>query len=96
MLFDGAISRFLNIIDYARKLAKRRSIMNYVVLQIVLKEKLIGQDSRNLDELENAINAQAAKGYRLHTISTANGGSKGPGGGDRLQATLVFEKIETN
>jgi hypothetical protein len=27
------------------------------------------------------------------TITTANGGSKGLGGGDRIQATLVFEKI---
>ena len=33
------------------------------------------------------------KGYRLHTITTANGGSKGLGGGDRIQATMVFEKI---
>ena len=39
------------------------------------------------------INAQAKKGYRLHTISTTNGGSKGLGGGDRIQATMVFEKV---
>jgi hypothetical protein len=39
------------------------------------------------------INNQAKKGYRLHTISTANGGSKGLAGGDRIQAPLVFEKI---
>jgi len=39
------------------------------------------------------INEQAAKGYRLHTMSTTNGGSKGFGGGDRIQATLVFEKL---
>lgn len=68
--------------------------MNYVVLQVVLKEKLIGSGSGNLTELENAINAQAAKGYRLHTISTAASGSKGLiAGGDRIQATLVFEKL---
>lgn len=65
----------------------------YVVLQVTLKEKLIGTGSGNLTELENVINAQAAKGYRLHTISTANGGSKGLAGGDRIQATLVFERI---
>lgn len=65
----------------------------YVVLQVTLKEKFIGTGSGNLTELENVINAQAAKGYRLHTISTANGGSKGIGGGDRIQATMVFEKI---
>ena len=33
------------------------------------------------------------KGYRLHTITTTNGGSKGFGGGDRIQATMVFEKL---
>lgn len=67
--------------------------LHYVVLQVTLKEKFFGTGSGNLTELENAINAQAAKGYRLHTISTTNGGSKGFGGGDRIQATLVFEKI---
>ena len=67
--------------------------MQYVVLQVVLKEQFIGHGSRNLSELEQVINEQAAKGYRLHTISTANGGSKGCLGGDRIQATLVFEKI---
>ena len=66
---------------------------HYVVLQVTLKEKLIGTGSGNLTELENVINKQAAKGYRLHTITTANGGSKGLAGGDRIQATMVFEKI---
>ncbi|HEL0901621.1 TPA: DUF4177 domain-containing protein, partial [Streptococcus equi subsp. equi] len=66
----------------------------YVVLQVTLKEKLIGTGSGNLTELENVINKQAKKGYRLHTITTSNGGSKGFGGGDRIQATMVFEKIK--
>lgn len=66
---------------------------HYVVLQVVLKEKLIGTGSGNLTQLEDVINKQAKKGYRLHTISTTNGGSKGLGGGDRIQATMVFEKI---
>ena len=65
----------------------------YVVLQVTLKEKFFGTGSGNLTELEMAINQQAQKGYRLHTISTANGGSKGFAGGDRIQATMVFEKI---
>lgn len=65
----------------------------YVVLQVTLKEKLFGTGSGNLTELEEVINRQAQKGYRLHTISTANGGSKGLAGGDRIQATMVFEKI---
>ena len=66
---------------------------NYVVLQVVLKEKLIGTGSGNLSELEKVINAQAAKGYRLHTITTSSSGSKGFLGGDRIQATMVFEKV---
>lgn len=67
---------------------------HYVVLQVTLKEKLIGTGSGNLSELENVINKQAEKGYRLHTITTSNGGSKGLMGGDRIQATMVFEKAE--
>lgn len=66
----------------------------YVVLQVTLKEKFLGTGSGNLIELEKAINDQASKGYRLHTIATSNGGSKGLMGGDRIQATMVFEKIE--
>lgn len=67
--------------------------LNYVVLQVTLKEKFIGTGSGNLAELEEVINRQAAKGYRLHTIATSNGGSKGFMGGDRIQATLVFESL---
>ena len=65
----------------------------YVVLQVTLKEKLVGTASKNLKELEDVINAQAAKGYRLHTMTTASAHSSGLGGGDRIQATLVFEKL---
>ncbi|MGN0470873.1 MAG: DUF4177 domain-containing protein [Acutalibacteraceae bacterium] len=65
----------------------------YVVLQVVLKEQFWGTGSGNLSELERVINQQASQGYRLHTITTANGGSKGLMGGDRIQATMVFEKI---
>lgn len=67
--------------------------LRYVVLQVTLKEKFIGTGSGNLSELEEVINKQAAKGYRLYTISTSNGGSKGLLGGDRIQATMVFESI---
>ena len=67
--------------------------MQYVVLQVTLKEKFIGTGSKNLEQLEAVINEQAAKGYRLHTISTASAQSSGFGGGDRIQATMVFEKI---
>ena len=65
----------------------------YVVLQVTLKEKLFGTGSGNLSELEDVINKQAEKGYRLHTFSTASSDSKGLSGGDRIQATMVFEKL---
>lgn len=65
----------------------------YVVLQVTLKEKFFGTGSGNLTELENVINRQAAQGYRLHTITTSSAHSTGFGGGDRIQATMVFEKI---
>lgn len=68
--------------------------LKYVVIQVTLKEKLIGTGSGNLTELEDVINHQASLGYRLHTITTANGGSKGLMGGDRIQATMVFERID--
>lgn len=70
----------------------------YVVLQVVLTEKLIGTGSgvSSLTNLQKQINAQAAKGYRLHTISTTSSGSKGFMGGDKIQATMVFEKIIQN
>jgi len=71
-------------------LASRAS---YVVLQVILKEKLWGTGSGNLPELERTINTQAAQGYRLHTITTASSGSKGFGGGDRIQATMIFERL---
>ena len=73
---------------------KGELMQKYVVLQVTLKEKLIGTASKNLSELEDVINKQADKGYRLHTISPTSGGSKGLGGGDRIQATMVFERIE--
>lgn len=65
----------------------------YVVLQVTLKEKFIGTGSGNLTELENVINKQAAKGYHLHTISTASAQSGGLLGGDRIQVTLLFERL---
>lgn len=66
--------------------------LEYKVMQIVLKEALFGSGSKNLSELENVLNKQAASGWRLHTISTTSSGTKGLGGGDRIQATLTFER----
>lgn len=68
----------------------------YVVLQVILTEKFLGTGSgvSSLTNLQNEINKQAAKGYRLHTISTTSSGSKGFLGGDKIQATMVFERID--
>lgn len=63
---------------------------------VVLTEKLLGTGSgtASLTNLQSEINKQAAKGYRLHTISTTSSGSKGFLGGDKIQATMVFERID--
>ncbi len=68
----------------------------YIVLQVVLTEKFLGTGSgtASLTNLQNVINEQAAKGYRLHTITTTSSGSKGFLGGDKIQATLVFERLD--
>ena len=67
--------------------------LQYVVLQVTLKEKFLGTGSGNLSALEEVLNEQASKGYRLHTITTASAQSGGFLGGDRIQTTMVFEKI---
>lgn len=88
----------LNQADMQKILNKASSVSqatgknyHYVVLQVTLKEKFIGTGSKNLSELEEVINNQAKKGYKLHTITTASASSAGLGGGDRIQATMVFE-----
>ena len=53
--------------------------------------RTMGQGCKNLEQ--TPINAQASRGYRLHTFSTASANSTGLAGGDRIQATMVFEKI---
>lgn len=82
--------------DSGRLKAKGSAEDKYVVIQVVLTEKFIGTGSgiSSLTNLQAAINEQAAKGYRLHTISTASSGSKGFFGGDKIQATMVFERID--
>ena len=68
----------------------------YVVLQVILTEKFLGTGSgaASLTNLQAEINRQAAKGYRLHTISMTSSGSKGFLGGDKIQATMVFERLD--
>ncbi|MDU5149889.1 DUF4177 domain-containing protein [Anaerococcus prevotii] len=48
----------------------------YVVLQVVLTEKIMGtgSGSTSLTNLQAAINKKAALGYRLHTITTSSSG----------------------
>ena len=82
------------LMDASRFSVASGNDLPYVVLQVTLKEKFFGTGSGNLSDLEEVINAQVAKGYRLHTMSTSNGGSKGLAGGDRIQATLVFERLD--
>lgn len=67
----------------------------YVVVQVILTEKFIGVGSgvSSLSNLQHTINKQAEKGYRLHTFATEASGSKGFLGGDKIQATMVFEKV---
>ena len=47
---------------------KGELMQKYVVLQVTLKEKLIGTASKNLSELEDVINKQADFCTEIYTI----------------------------
>ena len=64
----------------------------YKTMQVVLKEKFIGHDAKNLSELDDALNAMDRDGWKLNTMTTTVAGGTGLGGGDRTVFTLVFEK----
>lgn len=68
----------------------------YIVRQVVLSEAFIGTGSKDssLSYLQDIINSYVPKGYRLHTITTTASGSKGLLGGDKIQATLIFERYD--
>ena len=68
----------------------------YVVMQIILTERFFGTGSAkdSLSHLQEAINLQASRGYRLHSFSTTSSGSKGFHGGDKIQCTMIFERID--
>ena len=66
--------------------------MVYKSTQVVLKEKLIGHDAKNLTELDNVLNSWAQQGWILDTMTTTVAGGSGLGGGDRTVFTLVFRK----
>lgn len=82
--------------DAGKTKASGKDGEKYVVIQVVLTEKFLGTGSgvTSLTNLQNVLNEQATKGYRLHTISTTSSGSKGFLGGDKIQATMVFERID--
>ena len=67
--------------------------MQYKSEQVILKEKFIGHDAKNLVQLDNVLNKYAAKGWTLYMMTTTVAGGVGLGGGDRTVFTLVFQKI---
>lgn len=67
--------------------------MQYKSEQVVLKEKFIGHDAKNLDLLDSTLNRYAANGWTLFTMTTTVAAGTGLGGGDRTVFTLVFQKL---
>jgi hypothetical protein len=82
-------------LDAGQLQASGKSGDMYKVIQVVMTEKFLGTGSgeSSLTNLQATINQHASKGYRLHTISTTSSGSKGFLGGDKIQATMIFEKV---
>ena len=66
--------------------------MQYKSLQVVLKEKFIGHDAKNLGALDDALNRVASQGWSLVTMTTTLAGDRGIVSGDRTVFTLVFAK----
>lgn len=66
----------------------------YVVLTTILKQKALSVGSKNLSELEETINEQAQKGYRLHSFTTSIEHEAMSLGGKPIQVIMVFEKID--
>ncbi len=64
--------------------------MEYTTTQVVLKEKFLGHNAKNLSELDNTLNRYAREGWRLDFMTTTVAGNTGLGGGDRTVFTLVF------
>lgn len=66
--------------------------MQYKSEQVVLKEKFIGHDAKNLKALDDVLNRYASYGWSLTTMTTTVAGGTGLGGGDRTVFTLIFQK----
>ena len=64
--------------------------MQYKTTQVILKEKFIGHDAKNLSELDDVLNSWAQQGWTLNNMTTTVAGGTGLGGGDRTIFTLVF------
>ena len=64
--------------------------MQYKTSQVVLKEKFIGHDAKNLSALDDELNKWASQGWTLCDITTCVATGSGLGGGDRTDFTLVF------
>ena len=82
--------------DQQRKMEVKEALLDYMEGELPQEANLEETCSwvrDNLDELEDVINQQADKGYVLHTLTTTNSGNKGIGG-NVVQATMVFEKIQ--
>lgn len=69
-------------------------MMQYKTEQVVLKEKFIGHDAKNLVLLDSMLNRYAASGWTLCTMTTTVAGGTGLGGGDRTVFTLIFQKMQ--
>lgn len=64
--------------------------MEYKTTQVVLKEKFLGHDAKNLSALDNELNRWASQGWKLDFMTSTVAGNTGIGGGDRTVFTLVF------
>ena len=64
--------------------------MQYKSTQVVLKEKFIGHNAKNLSALDDELNRWAAQGWTLVDMTTTVAGNTGLGGGDRTVFTLIF------
>ena len=67
--------------------------MQYKSEQVILKEKFIGHDAKNLVLLDDMLNRNTAAGWTLCTMTTTVAGGTGLGGGDRTVFTLVFQHL---
>ena len=92
-MFEKSAEAAKELQDNLVEAALNRSGDKYIITQVILKEQMLGVGSKNLGQLQSVINKQCELGYVLHTCSITKLGSEGIGGGDRLQATCIFEKI---